>query len=115
MFIWVYQVRYEYYCIYVTCFTSLSYFYIYILYFLHDSWYQNHVCNEDLITEYLSAIFSSSWTTPILRKGYRQRLELSDIYQAPSSDSADHVSEQLERYDLIHDFISRRKTFFMSF
>ncbi|CAO2602724.1 Cystic fibrosis transmembrane conductance regulator, partial [Lemmus lemmus] len=38
-----------------------------------------------------------SWTTPILRKGYRQHLELSDIYQAPSSDSADHLSELLER------------------
>ncbi|XP_008835436.1 cystic fibrosis transmembrane conductance regulator, partial [Nannospalax galili] len=44
-----------------------------------------------------SAFLSFSWTTPILRKGYRQRLELSDIYQAPSSDSADHVSEKLER------------------
>ncbi|EGW11486.1 Cystic fibrosis transmembrane conductance regulator, partial [Cricetulus griseus] len=37
------------------------------------------------------------WTTPILKKGYRQHLELSDVYQAPSSDSADHLSEQLER------------------
>ncbi|XP_073094645.1 cystic fibrosis transmembrane conductance regulator isoform X1 [Manis javanica] len=38
-----------------------------------------------------------SWTRPILRKGYRQRLELSDIYQIPSSDSADNLSEKLER------------------
>uniref|UniRef100_A0A8D2D3T4 Cystic fibrosis transmembrane conductance regulator n=1 Tax=Sciurus vulgaris TaxID=55149 RepID=A0A8D2D3T4_SCIVU len=38
-----------------------------------------------------------SWTTPILRKGYRQRLELSDIYQIPSADSADNLSEKLER------------------
>ncbi|XP_053409506.1 cystic fibrosis transmembrane conductance regulator isoform X2 [Nycticebus coucang] len=37
------------------------------------------------------------WTRPILRKGYRQRLELSDIYQIPSADSADNLSEKLER------------------
>ncbi|XP_053320416.1 cystic fibrosis transmembrane conductance regulator [Spea bombifrons] len=44
----------------------------------------------------LSKIFFS-WTKPILRKGYRQRLELSDIYQIPSEDSADNLSERLER------------------
>ncbi|XP_019598753.2 cystic fibrosis transmembrane conductance regulator isoform X1 [Rhinolophus sinicus] len=38
-----------------------------------------------------------SWTTPILKKGYRQRLELSDIYQISSADSADNLSEKLER------------------
>ncbi|XP_075413485.1 cystic fibrosis transmembrane conductance regulator [Tenrec ecaudatus] len=38
-----------------------------------------------------------SWTRPILRKGYRKRLELSDIYQIPSVDSADNLSEKLER------------------
>ncbi|KAM9216934.1 cystic fibrosis transmembrane conductance regulator [Dugong dugon] len=38
-----------------------------------------------------------SWTRPILRKGYRQRLELLDIYQIPSVDSADNLSEKLER------------------
>ncbi|XP_006882759.1 PREDICTED: cystic fibrosis transmembrane conductance regulator [Elephantulus edwardii] len=38
-----------------------------------------------------------SWTRPILRKGYRQRLELSDLYQIPSGDSADNLSEKLER------------------
>ncbi|XP_075065076.1 cystic fibrosis transmembrane conductance regulator isoform X2 [Mixophyes fleayi] len=38
-----------------------------------------------------------SWTKPILRKGYRQRLELSDIYQIPAEDSADNLSERLER------------------
>ncbi|XP_021569956.1 cystic fibrosis transmembrane conductance regulator [Carlito syrichta] len=38
-----------------------------------------------------------SWTRPILSKGYRQRLQLSDIYQIPSSDSADNLSEKLER------------------
>uniref|UniRef100_A0A5F4WK47 Cystic fibrosis transmembrane conductance regulator n=1 Tax=Callithrix jacchus TaxID=9483 RepID=A0A5F4WK47_CALJA len=38
-----------------------------------------------------------SWTRPILKKGYRQRLELSDIYQIPSADSADNLSEKLER------------------
>ncbi|XP_072509054.1 cystic fibrosis transmembrane conductance regulator isoform X1 [Notamacropus eugenii] len=44
----------------------------------------------------LSKLFFS-WTAPILRKGFRQRLELSDIYQIPSSNSADHLSEKLER------------------
>uniref|UniRef100_A0A8C6DJ75 Cystic fibrosis transmembrane conductance regulator n=1 Tax=Moschus moschiferus TaxID=68415 RepID=A0A8C6DJ75_MOSMO len=38
-----------------------------------------------------------SWTRPILKKGYRQRLELSDIYHISSSDSADNLSEKLER------------------
>ncbi|KAF4800242.1 Cystic fibrosis transmembrane conductance regulator [Turdus rufiventris] len=37
------------------------------------------------------------WTNPILKKGYRRRLELSDIYQIPSADSADNLSEKLER------------------
>ncbi|XP_055446264.1 cystic fibrosis transmembrane conductance regulator isoform X5 [Bubalus kerabau] len=37
------------------------------------------------------------WTRPILKKGYRQRLELSDIYHISSSDSADNLSEKLER------------------
>ncbi|KAM6436507.1 cystic fibrosis transmembrane conductance regulator isoform 2-T2 [Liasis olivaceus] len=37
------------------------------------------------------------WTKPILRKGYRQRLELSDIYQISAADSADNLSEKLER------------------
>uniref|UniRef100_A0A8C5SBY7 Uncharacterized protein n=1 Tax=Laticauda laticaudata TaxID=8630 RepID=A0A8C5SBY7_LATLA len=40
------------------------------------------------------------WTKPILKKGYRQRLELSDIYQIPAADSADNLSEKLERYVL---------------
>ncbi|XP_059834268.1 cystic fibrosis transmembrane conductance regulator isoform X1 [Hypanus sabinus] len=37
------------------------------------------------------------WPRHILRKGYKQKLELSDIYQIPSSDSADELSEMLER------------------
>ncbi|KAK1197855.1 CFTR regulator, partial [Pygoscelis papua] len=41
--------------------------------------------------------FLLRWTKPILRKGYRRRLELSDIYQIPSADSADNLSEKLER------------------
>lgn len=32
-----------------------------------------------------------------MKKGYRRRLELSDIYQIPSADSADNLSEKLER------------------
>ncbi|XP_034876189.1 cystic fibrosis transmembrane conductance regulator [Mirounga leonina] len=43
------------------------------------------------------AFLRVSWTRPILTKGYRQRLELSDIYQIPSADSADNLSEKLER------------------
>uniref|UniRef100_A0A8C8RK51 Cystic fibrosis transmembrane conductance regulator n=1 Tax=Pelusios castaneus TaxID=367368 RepID=A0A8C8RK51_9SAUR len=42
-------------------------------------------------------LFLLRWTKPILRKGYRQRLELSDIYQISSADSADNLSEKLER------------------
>ncbi|NWX97719.1 CFTR regulator, partial [Nothoprocta ornata] len=42
-------------------------------------------------------LFLLRWTKPILKKGYRQRLELSDIYQVPSADSADNLSEKLER------------------
>ncbi|XP_036184761.1 cystic fibrosis transmembrane conductance regulator isoform X3 [Myotis myotis] len=38
-----------------------------------------------------------SWNGPILWKGFRQRLELSDIYQISSADSADNLSEILER------------------
>ncbi|XP_040199694.1 LOW QUALITY PROTEIN: cystic fibrosis transmembrane conductance regulator [Rana temporaria] len=38
-----------------------------------------------------------SWTKPILKKGYRQRLELSDIYQISTADSADNLSERLEK------------------
>ncbi|RXM30147.1 Cystic fibrosis transmembrane conductance regulator [Acipenser ruthenus] len=37
------------------------------------------------------------WPSAILRKGYRQRLEISDIYQVSSCDSADTLSEKLER------------------
>ncbi|XP_041444470.1 cystic fibrosis transmembrane conductance regulator isoform X2 [Xenopus laevis] len=47
-----------------------------------------------------ASIFSQiffSWTKPILWKGYKQRLELSDIYQIHPGDSADNLSERLER------------------
>ncbi|XP_039617337.1 cystic fibrosis transmembrane conductance regulator [Polypterus senegalus] len=37
------------------------------------------------------------WPSPILRKGYKQKLKISDIYQIPSCDSADNLSEMLER------------------
>ncbi|XP_031135572.1 cystic fibrosis transmembrane conductance regulator [Sander lucioperca] len=37
------------------------------------------------------------WTTPLLRKGFRKKLELTDIYKAPSYDLADNLSERLER------------------
>ncbi|KAJ8245272.1 hypothetical protein GJAV_G00268970 [Gymnothorax javanicus] len=37
------------------------------------------------------------WTSPLLRKGYKQKLQLSDLYKAPSYDTADTLSERLER------------------
>ncbi|KAL4656801.1 cystic fibrosis transmembrane conductance regulator isoform X1 [Arapaima gigas] len=41
--------------------------------------------------------FFFCWTSPILRKGYKEKLELSDVYKTPSFDTADHLSERLER------------------
>ncbi|XP_056907386.1 cystic fibrosis transmembrane conductance regulator isoform X1 [Takifugu flavidus] len=37
------------------------------------------------------------WTSPLLRKGFKKKLELSDVYKAPSFDLADNLSERLER------------------
>ncbi|XP_028287423.1 cystic fibrosis transmembrane conductance regulator [Parambassis ranga] len=37
------------------------------------------------------------WTSPLLRKGFRKKLELTDVYKAPSFDLADNLSERLER------------------
>ncbi|XP_072291376.1 cystic fibrosis transmembrane conductance regulator isoform X2 [Eucyclogobius newberryi] len=37
------------------------------------------------------------WTSPLLRKGFRKKLELTDVYKAPSFDHADNLSEKLER------------------
>uniref|UniRef100_A0A3Q1C5A7 Cystic fibrosis transmembrane conductance regulator n=1 Tax=Amphiprion ocellaris TaxID=80972 RepID=A0A3Q1C5A7_AMPOC len=39
----------------------------------------------------------NKWTSPLLRKGFRKKLELTDVYKAPSFDSADTLSERLER------------------
>lgn len=50
-------------------------------------------------SDFLNFFFLLRWTKPILKKGYRRRLELSDIYQIPSADSADNLSEKLERYE----------------
>uniref|UniRef100_A0A3Q2VJ82 Cystic fibrosis transmembrane conductance regulator n=1 Tax=Haplochromis burtoni TaxID=8153 RepID=A0A3Q2VJ82_HAPBU len=41
------------------------------------------------------------WVTPLLRKGFRKKLDLSDVYKAPSFDLADNLSERLERFN--HD------------
>ncbi|KAG8012369.1 Cystic fibrosis transmembrane conductance regulator, partial [Nibea albiflora] len=41
--------------------------------------------------------FSCRWTSPLLRKGFRKKLELTDVYKAPSYDLADNLSERLER------------------
>uniref|UniRef100_A0A672J0S5 Cystic fibrosis transmembrane conductance regulator n=1 Tax=Salarias fasciatus TaxID=181472 RepID=A0A672J0S5_SALFA len=45
----------------------------------------------------LSLCCSCRWTSPLLRKGFRKKLELSDVYKAPSFDLADNLSERLER------------------
>uniref|UniRef100_A0A671NS08 CF transmembrane conductance regulator n=1 Tax=Sinocyclocheilus anshuiensis TaxID=1608454 RepID=A0A671NS08_9TELE len=37
------------------------------------------------------------WTNPIMRKGFREKLRLSDVYQAPSQDAADILAERLEK------------------
>ncbi|KAJ4938179.1 hypothetical protein JOQ06_002804 [Pogonophryne albipinna] len=37
------------------------------------------------------------WTSPLLRKGFTKKLELTDVYKAPSFDLADNLSERLER------------------
>lgn len=36
--------------------------------------------------------------SPLLRKGFRKKLQLSDVYKAPSFDLADNLSERLERF-----------------
>lgn len=42
--------------------------------------------------------FLCRWMSPLLRKGFRQKLQLSDVYKAPSFDLADNLSERLERF-----------------
>ncbi|XP_052008174.1 LOW QUALITY PROTEIN: cystic fibrosis transmembrane conductance regulator-like [Xyrauchen texanus] len=37
------------------------------------------------------------WTNPIMRKGFKEKLRPSDICQAPSQDTADVLSERLEK------------------
>ncbi|TSX17022.1 Cystic fibrosis transmembrane conductance regulator [Bagarius yarrelli] len=39
------------------------------------------------------------WTSPIMRKGFREKLKLSDMYQAPSQDAADVLAERLEKFE----------------
>uniref|UniRef100_A0A3Q3E371 Uncharacterized protein n=1 Tax=Hippocampus comes TaxID=109280 RepID=A0A3Q3E371_HIPCM len=38
------------------------------------------------------------WTSPLLRKGFKKKLDLTDVYKAPSYDLAGNLSERLERY-----------------
>lgn len=33
-----------------------------------------------------------------MRKGFREKLKLSDVYQAPSQDAADVLAERLEKF-----------------
>uniref|UniRef100_A0A8C3T844 Cystic fibrosis transmembrane conductance regulator n=1 Tax=Chelydra serpentina TaxID=8475 RepID=A0A8C3T844_CHESE len=56
-----------------------------------------NIFRTPIILRVIIILFLLRWTKPILKKGYRQRLELSDIYQIPSADSADNLSEKLER------------------
>ncbi|XP_026143304.1 cystic fibrosis transmembrane conductance regulator [Carassius auratus] len=37
------------------------------------------------------------WTNPIMRKGFKEKLRPSDVYQAPSKDAADILAERLEK------------------
>uniref|UniRef100_A0AAR2KNE5 Cystic fibrosis transmembrane conductance regulator n=1 Tax=Pygocentrus nattereri TaxID=42514 RepID=A0AAR2KNE5_PYGNA len=37
------------------------------------------------------------WTSPIMRKGFREKLRPADVYQAPSQDAADVLAERLEK------------------
>uniref|UniRef100_A0A8C2KZI5 Cystic fibrosis transmembrane conductance regulator n=1 Tax=Cyprinus carpio TaxID=7962 RepID=A0A8C2KZI5_CYPCA len=37
------------------------------------------------------------WTNPIMRKGFREKLRPSDVYQAPSQDAADILADRLEK------------------
>ncbi|XP_061140174.1 cystic fibrosis transmembrane conductance regulator [Syngnathus typhle] len=37
------------------------------------------------------------WTSPLLRKGFKKKLDLTDVYKAPSYDLAGNLSERLER------------------
>nr|XP_057930599.1 cystic fibrosis transmembrane conductance regulator [Doryrhamphus excisus] len=37
------------------------------------------------------------WMSPLLRKGFRKKLDLTDVYKAPSYDLAGNLSERLER------------------
>ncbi|KAF5907627.1 cystic fibrosis transmembrane conductance regulator, partial [Clarias magur] len=37
------------------------------------------------------------WTSPIMRKGFREKLKPSDVYQSPSQDAADVLAERLEK------------------
>ncbi|KAG9273217.1 cystic fibrosis transmembrane conductance regulator [Astyanax mexicanus] len=37
------------------------------------------------------------WTNPIMRKGFREKLRPTDVYQTPSQDTADVLAERLEK------------------
>lgn len=44
-------------------------------------------------------LFWLRWTSPLLRKGFKKKLDLTDVYKAPSYDLAGNLSERLERYE----------------
>uniref|UniRef100_H3C4I1 Cystic fibrosis transmembrane conductance regulator n=1 Tax=Tetraodon nigroviridis TaxID=99883 RepID=H3C4I1_TETNG len=49
------------------------------------------------------------WTSPLLRKGFRKKLELSDVYKAPSFDLADNLSERLAEENGTGEIVSAKK------
>uniref|UniRef100_A0A4W5PVX2 Cystic fibrosis transmembrane conductance regulator n=1 Tax=Hucho hucho TaxID=62062 RepID=A0A4W5PVX2_9TELE len=63
---------------------------------LSSNFHNVNLCMKCVIdTKHLSSFFR--WTSPLLRKGFRKKLELTDVYKAPYFDLADNLSERLER------------------
>uniref|UniRef100_A0A4W6BTB1 Cystic fibrosis transmembrane conductance regulator n=1 Tax=Lates calcarifer TaxID=8187 RepID=A0A4W6BTB1_LATCA len=50
------------------------------------------------LQRFFTHLHKKTWMTPLLRKGFRKKLELTDVYKAPSFDLADNLSERLERF-----------------
>ena len=42
-------------------------------------------------------LFLTSWTLPLLRDGYRRRLERDDLYKIPHHISTDAATQRLQR------------------
>lgn len=64
-----------------------------------------HLDCKQLLPDNLSVLWLlCRWTTPLLRKGFRKKLDLTDVYKAPSFDLADNLSERLERFVQVQYF-----------